>query len=337
MGRNSARGQLLGELMRVGGDGSVGEPQDFGRAAVIGFDAINRGPVIALGEFDDVFKVRAPPRVDALGIVSDHHEVAMPPGQQIDQLALDFVGVLIFIDEDELKPPLLVLAHGGVFPQQLEPEHEQIVEVHAVAGFLARGVARLHLADLRNQLRKILKLPPHHCLHRLVLVGGQGEYVRQHPGFWETGRLHVDLHFAQAGRQQILRVLPVQNGKIGLVADFGGVPAQDPRANGMKGSAPEAGQLPAQQGGHAAHHFPGRLVGECQQEDTFRRNALFQEKRGAVRQRAGLARSRSGDDQRRTRRRRRRRALLFVQLLRVINPQIDRRAEGLQNISRDMR
>ena len=99
-------GQLLLELVDVGRDGGIGHAQDFRRAAVIGFNPINGGLGIPFGKFEDVLEMRAAPGVNALRIVAHHHDVLMPRGQQIDQVALDFVGVLIFVHEDELEPAL---------------------------------------------------------------------------------------------------------------------------------------------------------------------------------------------------------------------------------------
>ena len=141
--------------------------------------------------------------------------------------------------------------------------------------------------------------------------------------------LVIDLHFAQAGLQQILGVFAVQDGKIRLVSQGERVAAQNTGADGMKGAAPQPRQYPAQQVVDPLHHFLGRLVGEGQKQHGFRRNALFQEEGDTVSQRAGLARAGAGDDQSGARRRRHGRVLLLIQLLRIINPQMERRTEGL--------
>ncbi len=131
-----AGGQFLGKLMDVGRDGRVGQAEDFRRAAVIGFDAKDAGFGMAFGELEDVLEMRAAPGVNALRIVSHHHDVAVARGQQIDQRALDFVGVLVFIHQDELEPALLLLADLGVFPQQFEPEASKSSKSIALAAFL---------------------------------------------------------------------------------------------------------------------------------------------------------------------------------------------------------
>ena len=64
----------------------------------------------------------------------------MPRGEQVNQVALELVRVLIFVHEDELEPALVMFAHVGVVLQQLEPEREQVVEIHRVRRALAVGV-----------------------------------------------------------------------------------------------------------------------------------------------------------------------------------------------------
>ena len=147
-----ARGrELLGELVDVRGDGGVGDVQDLRRAAVVGFDLVDLRARIALGELEDVLEVRAAPGVDALRVVAHDHDVVMPRGEQVNEVALELVGVLVFVHEDELEAPLVMFAHVGVVLQQLEPEHEQVVEVHRIRGAFAGGVTLLHVLDLRRE------------------------------------------------------------------------------------------------------------------------------------------------------------------------------------------
>ena len=72
----------------------------------------------------------------------------MPRRQQIDQLALELVRVLIFVHQDELKPPLVMFAHVRMVVQQFQPQHQQIVEIHRVRRAFARRVTLLHVRNL---------------------------------------------------------------------------------------------------------------------------------------------------------------------------------------------
>ena len=73
--------------------------------------------------------------------------------------------------------------------------------------------------------------------------------------------------------------------------------AEDAVADGMEGSAPEAGGLLGQEGVHALEHFAGGFVGEGEQEDVLRGDGVFQEVGDAICQRPGLAAAGSGDDE----------------------------------------
>ena len=118
-----------------------------------------------------------------------------------------------------------------------------------------------------------------------------------------------------------------------LIPEQSRVLAQNPVADGMKSPAPQRPHLlPTEQIRHAPHHFLRRLVRERQQKNAIRRNPLLQQIRHPIRQRARLARTRPGDHERRPRLGAHRRELLFIQLARVINLQMDCRPKRLQHV-----
>ena len=80
-----------------------------------------------------------------------------------------------------------------------------------------------------------------------------------------------------------------------------GVAAQDLVADGVERPAPEAVRAVGQEVGDALQHLAGGLVGEGQQEDVLRLDAVLQEVGDAVGQRARLAATRPGDDEHRPR------------------------------------
>ena len=141
-----------------------------------------------------------------------------------------------------------------------------------------------------------------------------------------------DAGIGDAGLDQILRVVAVENREIAPVPEQVGVLAQNPRADGVKRAAPERRQLPAQQIGDAAHHFAGGLVGEREQQNSFRRDALFQQVGDAISERARLAGAGAGDDERRAGRRGNGGQLLRIQFARVINLQIDFGTERFKHV-----
>ena len=78
----------------------------------------------------------------------------MPRGEQVNQVALELVGVLIFVHQNELEAALVMFAHLGVLLQQLEPEREQVVKVHRVGRAFAFDVALRQVRDLARRIAK---------------------------------------------------------------------------------------------------------------------------------------------------------------------------------------
>ena len=124
-------------------------------------------------------------------------------------------------------------------------------------------------------------------------------------------------------------VFPVEDGKVGAVTQERGVAAQHTGGDGMKSTAPQAGEFAPQQIGYAAHHFFGRFVGEGQEQDALGRNALFEEESDAVDQGTRLAGTGPGDDQGGARGSGHGGVLLGIKFLRVVNLQMDWRAKGM--------
>ena len=109
---------MFPELLNVCGNRSVRYVQNFRHAAVIHFNFEHLRIRIPLRKFEDVLEVRAAPRIDRLRVVANHHHVAVVAGEQVHEVSLNFVRVLIFIYEDELKLsaikfryPLVLLKH----------------------------------------------------------------------------------------------------------------------------------------------------------------------------------------------------------------------------------
>ena len=194
------RCQFLAELLLIGADRGVGYLQDLRCAPVVGFDFVDLCLRITLREFENVLKVCAAPGINALSIIAYHHHVVMARRQQIDQVTLQFVGVLIFVHEDELKSPLILFSHLLLFLQELEPKHQQIVEVHRVGCAFARGVTLPKLFDFGPKLVKMRVLLEQNFRHRFLHVHRQGEYFRQHFGFRDpryffiTNKIKASIH-----------------------------------------------------------------------------------------------------------------------------------------------
>ena len=98
----------------------------------------------------------------------------------------------------------------------------------------------------------------------------------------------------------------------------------------MEGASPKVCHTATEQVSDAFHHFASRLVGEGQQEDAVSRDAVLDEPGDAVGQGARLAGTRTGEDQAGPRGRGDCLILLGVEFLRVVDPQVSRRTEGVQ-------
>ena len=328
-----ARGrQFLGKLIAVGGDGGVGDLEDLGRAAVIGLDLEHPGPGITIRELQDVQEIRPAPGVDALRVVAHHHDVLVARGEQVDEVALQLVGVLIFVHEDELKAALVMFAHVGMVLQQLQPQRQQVVEVHAVGGALAGNVTLLQVGDLFGELLEVAELRGHDFFGGPVGVDGERKDFVEHLGLGKMRAFDFDAGVGHAGLDEILGVVAVQNGEVAMITEQIGVRAQHAAADGVEGATPQPERLLADEVGNAPHHFRGRLVGKGEQEDLVRRNALFEQVGDAIGERAGLAGAGTGDDQGRAGQSGDRRELLRIEFARIVNVQPDLRRERFQDI-----
>ena len=96
-----ARGaQLLRKLPLVLRDGRVGEREDLRRGPIVAREPVRLRVRVALREAEDVLEGRAAERVDRLGVVADHGDVALRLRHPVDDLALQLVRVLVLVDED---------------------------------------------------------------------------------------------------------------------------------------------------------------------------------------------------------------------------------------------
>ncbi len=245
---------------------------------------------------------------------------------------MEFVGVLVFIHEDELEAALVQFANVEVVLQELEPEREEIVKVHCIGGAFAGAITVSEIADLAGQQVEMLVLFGQNLGDGLMRVNGQGEDFAEDFGFGEVAGFGVNTRFGDARRDQMFGVFAVEDGEVAFIAEFIGVGAQDAVADGVEGAAPQFAQLLAEQIGDAPHHFAGGFVGEGEQQDAVGGNALFEQVGDAIDEGARLAGAGAGNDERRAGRRGNGGVLLLVEFTRVINLQINRRAEGLEDV-----
>ncbi len=124
----------------------------FGRAVVLG-EVKDFGFGIVFLEAQDVAEIRAAPRVDRLGHVSDDGEVLARLGEQPHEEVLDAVGVLILVNENVLKPSLPPAEDFRLALQQPDNFGEKVVKIQGPRLF------ELLLIERENPRHRFLERP----------------------------------------------------------------------------------------------------------------------------------------------------------------------------------
>ena len=204
------------------------------------------------------------------------------------------VGVLVLVHQHVPEPAPVLLGDLGYRLEEVDRDHDQVIEVHRagreqaalvlavrlgqhlVPGRLRAGRERLVVDQLVLQVRDL----GGHLLRRELLG--------------------VELEFAADQRHQALGVRLVVDGKRRGIAEPLGLPAQDAHAGRVERHHPHGPGPRADQGGDAAGHLAGRLIGEGNGQDLVRCHVpRGQQVSDPVREHAGLPRARAGHDQQR--------------------------------------
>ena len=339
--------QTFFELADIAPDGGIGHVEDAGHAAIVGLDAVGLRAGVALGEFEDVFEIGPAPRVDRLGVVAHHHDVAVLRSEQIDEIGLHEVGVLILVDEHVVELVAVMIADLGMIAQQLVRADEQVVEIHGVGRDLATLVGGADGGDGVGHAVEVTEAIMHEDIERVAGVGRQREQLGEHIGF---GKTFVARHtgIVDHALQEVGLILAVEDTEAGFESDDIRVAPQDAVADGVEGATPNAVGIGSEQFGNASGHFAGRFVGEGEEEDLPRLDPVLEQPGHAVGERACLAAAGAGDDQRGATRRGDGSELLLVQLGRVVdagaggrrevriqsrNPHSSKRRESLKTLA----
>ena len=298
VGRRAGGAEVFGVLLFVVGDGGVGDGEDFGATAIVGFDLVDLGVGVALGEVEDVAEVCAAPRVDGLGVVADDHDVVVAGGEEFDEVVLEVVGVLIFIDEDVLKLPLILLGDARVLFEKADGFFQQVVEVQGVGLFLFLLVASAGEGELRFILEEVRVF-----FHEHIGEGAAGvELVAEHVGENLAGRgaffVGFEVEFGDDVVHEIDGIFAVEDGKAGGETRIDRVAAEDAVADAVKGAAPQPVRRFGDEAGDAVEHFARSFIRESEEQNVAGDDAVFDEVGDAIRERARLPRARASDDER---------------------------------------
>ena len=236
--------------------------QDVGRRTIVLFEPHQLRRREFLLEVEDVANVGATPAVNRLIVVPDYDDIPVHTSQQLDELELSPVGVLIFVDEDELEPITIFRERLLVLAKDFHGQDQQIVEADRIGG-LERGLELLvHLCgSARDGIHR----------QRLVLGGsnervlGVGNQTGDHLGTPLLLRDSLSLHKALDDTERVVLVIDREaRGSSDVVSCC----PQDSRADGVKRSAPHSLRLLAKQSCDALPHLTGRLVGESDRQDA---------------------------------------------------------------------
>ena len=290
-------GKGFWKLAFVPADGGVGDLEDLGDAAIVRFDFKNAGAWVVFGKLEDVFEIRPSPRVDALGVVSHDHEIAVVGGEQVDEFGLEAVRILVFIHEDLLKAALVKGGDFGVGQEKLEGFGKKVIEIHRVRLALSGFVGGLDFLDLRGEGNEVAVFFGEDFANGGGGVDGEAEDVGEDSGFWEFPRGIHETLFRDHGGDHFLRVVAVHDRKSLAESDLGSMATEDAVSNRVEGAAPESIRRAGQEVVDTLHHFAGGFVGESEQEDGTGGDALFQKPGDSISERSGFTTACAGDHQ----------------------------------------
>src|SRR4029077_14269287 len=211
--------QILFELFDVGCYRAVRDFENFRHAAIVQLDPEYLRLWITLWKFEDILKIRAPPGVDRLRIIADHHYVLMLARQNVDEVSLDLVRVLVFVHQNELELPPVNPRDVLVLEQHSQRFFQQIVEVEGVGRLLLSLVTRLHIFDLLEQGQEVGKFLREQFLYWPLGVNYETKNVREHVGLWKPHFLGINSRACHPRRNQILLIFAIHDGETGGIAE----------------------------------------------------------------------------------------------------------------------
>ena len=105
----ACRPKFLFMPLPIKGNQAIRHGKDFGSTAVICFQADNFRLRPILFEAKNMCDLGASPTINGLVVVPHHTEAAVRFGEQLGDFVLTAVGVLVFVDQNVVKSPRLLL------------------------------------------------------------------------------------------------------------------------------------------------------------------------------------------------------------------------------------
>ena len=280
-------------------DGVCGSHDALCRA-VVALQLYQAHAGILFREGEDVADVGASECVDALRVVAHYAQSRFGRGEQADDAVLRIVRVLIFIDEDVLESPHVVVSCFLVVFQEQVHAQQQVVEVHRVGSSTALEVC---FVDFPAE-RYVVVLVASRQVCAAKVIGGQDEAIFRIADACcdKDGlvRLLVELHLAHDCLDERARICRVVDGEVRRESYALGFAAQDAGENAVEGACPQVvGALFAYKLPYAHGHFARSLVSKCECEDVPRVKTMFEKVRNLIREHTRLPRTRTCYDKRR--------------------------------------
>ncbi len=218
-----------------------------------------------------------------------------------------------------LKLLLIKFADVLILLQQAERVHQQIIVIHHIVGLLAvaeNAVDRLQLFDDGKEVGVVVV---DDAGDRFLRIRGEAKDIEQHRALGQGLVLGIEPHRFQRRHGVILRVIPIQDGKVVAKTKGIRVAAEELVRHGVEGAAPDAGDVLGEEITHALQHLARGFVREGEEEDVLRLHPVFDQISHAIGERAGLTAARPGDDEERARLGRDRLVLFVIELRPVID------------------
>ncbi len=217
--------------------------------------------------------------------------------QQSQPQILRDVGVLIFVDQNELEAVLVLPEHVGMLAEQADVLQQQVAEIGGVEDLQPLLIAGVELAALAVAEHR--GFAGWNLRRRQSAVFPAVDQSGQHP---RRPALVVDVFGLQQLLQQPHLVVDIEHGEVGFELHQFGMDAQDAPADRMESAEPRhALHGLAEHLAEAELHLARGLVGEGHRQDFVRpRPALAQDMGDAGGQHAGLAGAGAGQHQNRS-------------------------------------
>ena len=269
---------------------------------------------IIVFEGQDIGQGGPPKTEDALVIVSHDGEIVVAGGQEFQQLELDEIGVLEFVDKNIVVSILEFRQDGGsppehvddqpdlvleidlpLFPEEglvgpVDPGDLQVLEgpffVRALAGpvFQIAGVAEVFLRadilllELLDRVQKLLDMPGGNAERTVVIEGKAKELLPEKDGLFDV----------------------VQEPEIRRISEVKGIVAQNPLSKRVERADFDEGRAVRDEQIDPLLHLVGRFLGKGYGQDLFRFGQLGGDEVGdPLGDDPGLAGSGAGDDEKR--------------------------------------